>query len=99
MAAGGAASPVASFPLNIERRGRSTTLDVPFTFAAPLRHARLTEWLGKERWTVRGDATPAPSPGGGATEAAVHAAELLFIRDVLGPLRLRPGAVPEKVGA
>ncbi|KAL4441858.1 hypothetical protein ABPG77_003774 [Micractinium sp. CCAP 211/92] len=99
MAAGGAASPVASFPLNIERRGRSTTLDVPFTFAAPLRHARLTEWLGKERWTVRGDATPAPSPGGGATEAAVHAAELLFIRDVLGPLRLRPGAVPEKIVA
>ncbi|KAL4433946.1 hypothetical protein ABPG75_000387 [Micractinium tetrahymenae] len=97
-AAGGAGA-VATFPLSVERKGRSTSLDVPFTFGAPLRHARLTEWLGKERWAVRGGAAPATASPGGATEAAVQAAELLFVRDVLGPLRLRPGAVPEKIVA
>ncbi|KAL4433939.1 hypothetical protein ABPG75_000380 [Micractinium tetrahymenae] len=97
-AAGGAGA-VATFPLSVERKGRSTSLDVPFTFGAPLRHGRLTEWLGKERWAVRGGAAPATASPGGATEAAVQAAELLFVRDVLGPLRLRPGAVPEKIVA
>lgn len=99
IAAGGGTGAVASFALSIERKGRSTTLDVPFTFAAPLRHARLNEWLGKERWAVRGGTPPAAASPGGATEAAIQAAELLFVRDVLGPLRLRPGAVPEKVGS
>ena len=47
-----------------------------------------------------GDARPRRRHGGGGgshSDRSAQAEELLFLRDCLGPLRARPGAVPEKV--
>lgn len=86
------------FVLAIERRGCSTTLSVPSSFYPPTRRQRLHEWLKKEGWTLRGGASQVTG-GLPTSEEAAHAAEMLFVRDTLGPLRLRPGAVPEKLVA
>lgn len=88
------------FKLAAQRAGRTSTLLVPASLAAPARHSRLLAFLGKEKWAVAGGALP-PLRSGGAGDASaeqLHAAELLFVRDVLGPLRRRATTpVPEKV--
>lgn len=64
------------------------------------RFACLTALLKKEGWAVRDAAGPGILAGGwgGCTSAQAQAAELMFVRDTLGPLRSRTGPVPEKVG-
>ncbi|EFN57291.1 expressed protein [Chlorella variabilis] len=92
---------VPSFELTIQRGGVTTSLPVPFTFASAVRMTRLQEFLKRERWTV---VTPGPAGamaggGGSHSDRSAQAEELLFLRDCLGPLRARPGAVPEKTAS
>jgi hypothetical protein len=87
---------VPTFALTIERGGSRLTLRVPLTFNTKLRLDRLHTFLRKEKWAV-GAMAPLAAGLGGQTDRQALAEELLFVRDCLGPLRTRPGAVPEKV--
>ena len=81
------------------RDGVSTTLAVPLSVLAKYDKAmHLFGILTKERWQLP-VLTAVRWSGYVAAEREVHTAELLFVRDGLGPLRRRPGPVPGKVGA
>ena len=87
------------FLLTVERHSHATSLAVPAAFSSAARYARLVSWLAKEKWTAHNVGAAALAGGSaGVGERAMQAAEMVFVRDVLGPMRLRPGPVPEKVG-
>ena len=85
--------------VTMTRAGQSTTLEVPLSVLATNDKAvRLFSILTRER-TQLPILAAVRSRGSVASEREVHTAELLFVRDGLGPLRHRAGPIPEKVGA
>lgn len=93
---------IPTFYIYIERKKDKLTLAVPCTLKHQARYQRLLDFLTKENWRVRPAACgPAMMAGGwgGATEEQAQAAELLFVRDCLCPLRAKRGCLPEKMAA